>query len=746
MINSKNNINIIGENCFGCASCVQICTQSAIEMRYNKGFLYPFVDTYKCTKCGMCLEHCPVNFKFNDNIYNQKCYAAYSNDEIAKDSSSGGIFTILGEYILEQGGVVCGAAFDDEWLVHHILVDNKKDLFKLKTSKYVQSNTKKVYSEIKNTLENNKLVLFTGTPCQVAGLYAFLEKKYKNLYTVDIFCHGVPSPLVWKKYINEITDIKDIININFRDKNINKDFMLNNKGWEDFSLTITKKNGEIFSQNHRENIFFKGFLKNLYLRSSCYICPFTRTLRCGDMSIGDFWGYQRIDKKRDISKGMSAIIINSKKGEQFFQKINIDFKKDVKISEIVLGNSILKEPVKKHKNYNIFMNQIIHNNVYSVVNLINEYTEDKNVGVLNFSSITWNNYGAVLVGYAMEQAIKKLGYTPYTINFIPHEKLFYATNDNPFENFRKTFMNLTGIVTNKVELLKYINNKFSKICIGSDQVLRWSYDFIYYLDWFHGNKNLISYAASFGTSTLKFNMIKKYYIKYCVNRFDSFSVREDSSVTFFKNELNINSKVVCDPTLLISSSEYQKIIDKEAKEILPNEYIAIYFLQNNKNILSGITLKIIDAYRDDYGNLRSVGDWLNIIKNAKYVITDSFHGSIFSIIFKKEFITLSTKNKGNERLVSLMKQIGIDRFITDKNISMDLFNDKIDYNKIDTQLDKMRKDGFCFLANSLSIKQTYKKIEKRKFSIVFFIYFIFKECLIDVKNILKKIKFLSHKI
>ena len=743
-----NNINKVKEKCYGCCSCAQICVNKAIEMKYNnEGFIYPYIDENKCIECGICLEHCPVIFDKNKNVYNQKCYAVFSNELIAKESSSGGVFTVLSESILERGGVVYGAAFDDEWLVHHILVDNKEDLLKLKTSKYVQSNIEGIYNEIKHILKKGKIVLFTGTPCQVLGLYAFLGKIYENLYTIDIFCHGVPSPLVWKKYLNEIVDIKKVKTINFREKQVSKKVISNYNSWENYNISIIQKNEEKFCQHHRDNIYLIGFLKNLYLRRACYTCPFTRTTRYGDISIGDFWGYRSIDNKQDTNNGMSAVLINSKKGECLFNlSSNIDFKRNVNLTDIIKGNPILKEPSKKNKNRELFMNELQSNKANKIESIIKKYTEDKNVGILNFSSFTWFNYGAVLVGYALEQAIKKSGYSPYTINFIPHRNLFNATDDNPFECFRKKFMNLTGIVTNKVELIKNINNKFSRICIGSDQVLRWSYDFIYYLDWFHGNKNLISYAASFGVSISNISILKKYYIKHCIKRFDTFSVREESSALFLKNELNIDTEVLCDPTLLIQDKEYQKIIDIEAKEELPSEYIAIYFLQHDKNILNNIKYKIIDAYKDDYGNMRSVGDWLNIIKNAKYVITDSFHGSVFSIIFKREFITLSTENSGNERLETLMKQLGINRFITDKTISMDLFNNVIDYNKVDMLLDKLRIDGFNYLKKSLSTKQTYKKIERRKLNILIFIYFILKECFDEVKNSLKQIKILFHKM
>ena len=216
-------------------------------MKYNhEGFLYPVVNKTKCTECGLCLKTCPASgYSYEPHTTQPKCYAAFSNKDIAEESSSGGIFSLLANLVLDAGGYVCGAAFDEHWQVKHKIINNKYNLQELKTSKYVQSDTDQVYSIIKNLLENGSIVLFSGTPCQVAGLYGFLKKDYNNLLTVDVFCHGVPSPEVWKEYLAEFTDNPlTIKTINFRDKynNVNKNSWEGGKkklsGWQNFHLTI----------------------------------------------------------------------------------------------------------------------------------------------------------------------------------------------------------------------------------------------------------------------------------------------------------------------------------------------------------------------------------------------------------------------------------------------------------------------------------------------------------------------------
>ena len=694
-------------------------------MRYNiEGFLYPVIDEVACIGCGLCFESCPASgrghvLKTKDPI----CYAAYSDEKTAMESSSGGVFSVLAEAVLESGGYVCGAAFDDNWLVSHKIISNKAALPTLKTSKYLQSDTRLVYSAVREVLSGGKSVLFSGTPCQVAGLYSFLGKDYDELLTIDVFCHGVPSPKVWERYISEVSAGGEVTAVNFRDKlggDIVNNGQLSIAGWKDCYLTITMgSRKEKFSRHHQDNMFMKGFLQNLYLRRSCTTCPLAKTPRNSDISLGDFWGYEHIDGKRDTSRGISAVLLNTPKGRTFFAGIEhkLQFLRQAEFKDVVNGNPVLQQPCKAHEHRDLFMRGFAELGSNSVSALIAKHLgvpDEKAVGIMNFASYTTHNFGAVMVGYAMEQAIKKLGYQPVTINFVPTSELFNVTGNNPFEMFRRSFMNLTGVVTSKEELSKQINDRFNILCIGSDQIVRggWSHDFAYYLDWVHGRKTLLSYAASFGTSSLDMDRRQKNYAKKCLDRFDAFSVREYSGRDIMKREFGMDVPVVCDPTMLLSSEDYQPIIDAEASVRLPEEYIAYYLLDEKVDRLNELAeyYQIIDAYKDENGDYRSVGDWLNIIKNAKYVVTDSFHGSVFSIIYKKQFIVLPTKNRGNERIETLMKHLGQNCFVTYyESITLDIFSKNIDYTRVEKSLEVIRSDGLFYLKKALATPPKDKK-------------------------------------
>lgn len=712
----SNSISIIGDKCFGCNACAQVCTNKAIILDYNsEGFLYPYIDEIKCTNCGQCLKMCPANSNtFLPKRLNKKCYAAFSNSKTAIKSSSGGVFSLLAKFILQSGGSVCGAAFNNSWLVSHKIIFNISDLEQLRTSKYVQSHTGDSYSEIQNLLSSGKQVLFAGTPCQVAGLYGFLGEDHRNLLTCDVFCHGVPSPKVWAIYLKEITEMGDVRSINFRDKT--------DTTWEKSQISICWKTikGDFkhLTEQHSDNIFMLGFLRNLYLRRTCGQCPFAKTPRVGDISLGDFWGYRNISQRQGTQKGISAVLLNSHKGEKFFANImgHMEFTQKVALSDIVQGNPVLEKPCQEHKNRTAFMNEFSHNSSKKISDMIHNHLEiaDENcVGILNFGSYSTTNYGAVLVAFAMEKAIAKIGYKPTTINFVPSAHLFQVTSDCVFSTFRKHFLHLTGICTSKVELKKNINPKFYRLCIGSDQIVRagWHHDFIYYLDWAYGKKTLISYAASFGKANLRMTVTEQKNAKKCINRFDAFSVRESSGMAIMDKYFNKKCSVVCDPTMLLDANDYQPIIDMEAKIKTPPEYVAFYFLNNNREILSkiGENHTLVDAYRDENGKYRTVGDWLYIIKNAKFVVTDSFHGSIFSIIFQKQFIALPTLNGGNERLKNLMSMLGTDKFIMNGDIVDEkLFEHKIDYAKFAATLSEIKAASFLYLKNALSIPPTSK--------------------------------------
>ncbi len=330
-------INIIDKkNCCGCNACVQHCPKSCITMQEDEeGFLYPIVDQEVCIDCGLCEKVCPVLNQGEERKPLQVYAANNTNEEIRMQSSSGGVFTLLAETIIQEGGVVFGARFNDDWEVIHDYTETQEGLATFRGSKYVQSRIGDSYCQAEQFLKKGRKVLFSGTPCQIAGLNLFLRKEYNNLLTVDFICHGVPSPGVWKSYLEELialqgnrknsvlshskpiilNSIRDISRIEFRNKRL---------GWKKFSFALTlsvpighgTKNTVLLSEPYNENIFMKGFLADLYLRPSCYACP-AKCLKSGsDITIGDYWGIQNVMPEIDDDKGICCLMVNTDKGRQ----------------------------------------------------------------------------------------------------------------------------------------------------------------------------------------------------------------------------------------------------------------------------------------------------------------------------------------------------------------------------------------------------------------------------------------------
>lgn len=339
------------DKCCGCHSCYNICPQKAITMEEDeKGFKYPVINAEKCVNCGLCKKVCPIiNSKKIENKY--KAYACYNKDEnIRKESSSGGIFSLIASEILKKGGVVFGAAFNNEFMVEHIYVETEKELYKLRGSKYLQSTIGDAYKKAKEFLENDRYVLFTGTPCQIEGLLAFLGKKYDKLFTQDIICHGVPSPKVWKQYLKyrNKKDKENPINISFRNKD---------NGWKSYNLKIDYKNKN-YKNNQINNKYMQAFLRNVCLRDSCYECAFKKINRLSDITLADFWGVEKVVSELDDNKGTSLAIINNSKGEELFESIKENIiKEEVKLDAAIKYNtSMVKSSIKDKNREEFFAN------------------------------------------------------------------------------------------------------------------------------------------------------------------------------------------------------------------------------------------------------------------------------------------------------------------------------------------------------------------------------------------------------
>lgn len=317
-------MNIPVKNCSSCGACANICAHGAITMQLDKeGFYRPVVDSSKCVKCGLCEKACPwANEVFNPNGSSKapKTVAAYAQDEeIRLQSSSGGIFTVLAEKILDDGGVVIGVAQLSATRFGHIVVDNKADLAKLRGSKYVQADVGNIYRDVRALLKAGRKVLFSGTPCQVAGLYAVLGKAASaNLFTVDVVCHGTPSIKVFEKYIRELEldTSASVLSSHFRDKC---------EGWRSFSLkSILKSDSSeerIFSKNLKEDSFLQLFLYNICLNKSCADCHYAKLPRVADITLGDYWNIADVHPEMDDDKGMSVVLLNTDHGDDLFSTI-----------------------------------------------------------------------------------------------------------------------------------------------------------------------------------------------------------------------------------------------------------------------------------------------------------------------------------------------------------------------------------------------------------------------------------------
>ena len=341
--------------CCGCGACKNVCPKQCIEMLADeKGFLYPSVDKSVCVNCGLCNKICPIT-SVKENDTQKTAYAAYNTDEAVRVvSSSGGMFGLLAKKIIEKGGVVFGAAFDlDYKSVYHIGVDNLEELPKLYGSKYLQSNTGNSYKEVEKRLQEDKFVLFVGTSCQVAGLKSYLKKDYEKLITVDVICHGVPSPKVWSDYatIHEGEVGAKLDGVAFRDKRC---------GWSNSVLLLLLfDNGKESFRLSSKDYYIKGFLSNLYLRDSCYACRFKGKKVLSDISLGDFWGIEKVLPNFSDNKGASAVIINTDKGVEFFDEIKSEtVLQSVSYNSVLAGNPALEKscvkPAKSDKFWNLY--------------------------------------------------------------------------------------------------------------------------------------------------------------------------------------------------------------------------------------------------------------------------------------------------------------------------------------------------------------------------------------------------------
>lgn len=331
--------------CVLCGGCIDVCPTGAIS--FQKAYLdfcYPAVDLEKCVSCGLCEKTCPVlaaDAAQGEKKPQPQVYAAKNPDaDIRRNSSSGGVFRALAEQMLERGGYVCGAVFNEDFRVHHIVSNQEMDIRRMMGSKYAQSDLRGVYKKIKALLRSGEMVLFTGCPCQVAALRSFLGKHYENLITADFICHGVPSNTILRTYLDdqEKKYKSKIKTLCFRDKKY---------GWHLSSIKITFENKKEYRSPITIDPLMRGYFGATVLKDSCYSCKFKNYRSGSDLTIGDFWGAEIALKEIDDNIGLSAVLVNTPKGDQLLRQCNLTLWEQ-ELNTIIQYNKNLIAPTRKN--------------------------------------------------------------------------------------------------------------------------------------------------------------------------------------------------------------------------------------------------------------------------------------------------------------------------------------------------------------------------------------------------------------
>ncbi len=385
-------------HCCGCTACEQVCPKHCISMQEDEeGFKYPCVDASLCINCELCKKVCPYLNSYPIPTEKPASYACKTkDDELREKSSSGGLFTILATHIIQDGGVVFGAKFDDNWSVVHGYAETLDGLSAFRGSKYVQSDLGDSFNQVKDFLKGGREVMFTGTPCQVAGLNHFLQKKYDNLITVDFVCHSVPSPLVWKKYLDELRGDRIIKGVSFRDKS---------EGWARYGLYVLADNVLLTKGSHHDNIYMKAFLSNLIVRPGCKNCPVRCYQSGADITIADCWGFNEFHPELNDDKGMSLALLLTGKGVTSYHAIESQMDSlpipYVEVQEETNHKPIIHSPMF-HRYRNNFFNDLIKGDK-GTVELMEKYIkkgEDRSRRV--------NSAKAVVRGLVGETVINRL--------------------------------------------------------------------------------------------------------------------------------------------------------------------------------------------------------------------------------------------------------------------------------------------------------------------------------------------------
>ena len=704
------------EECTGCAACASVCPVEAIRMKKDAlGFLIPEVNNAHCIRCQKCRENCPVCSPLQRKPQQQSCYAAQAEDRVRLISTSGGIFSLLAESVLASNGVVFGVEIDRTLDVHHVAIDTAEQLYRLRGAKYVQSNPRNTYLEAKNFLEAGRTVLYSGCPCQIAALYKVLGKEYSNLYTVDLLCLGVPSQDFFISSLNGFT-AGTIQEVSFRDK-------LHGQGWKCDSLFIRTTDGGEYHYDINNSAFEACFHKKIFLRESCYKCGYNNLQRMGDITLGDFWQIEEYDPSLNDNKGTSLVLVNSSRGRELFESIQRRMLRtetvppEVSYANRIHGN-LIKRPLSRSRFLELYFK-------YGYEKAA-EYAgfEKYDVGIVGCWSV--ENHGSNMTYYALYQTIRDMGLEPLMIER-PRDSL-WKPNEQPtgFTQSPYRAWDLAPIFANRQEM-RTLNDHCDTFLLGSDQLL---YHDLYNsfgefadLGYIRSSKRKIAYATSVGRSSFSGTQEQRAKLSYFLRRFQAISVREQDAIPLFQDVFDVKAQLVLDPVFLCEKKYYQEMA-KRGRIASDQPYIAVYMLDlspEKERVISEISRELGMPYRFFSDVARSMNhiqddgfaahdvtptneDWLRALIDSEYIITDSFHGTCFAIIFQKKFLSIANPYRGKSRFESLLHLLNLENRMVENIASSDvlsIIHDTINYSQIELLLDEEKKKSLQWLQKAL---------------------------------------------
>ena len=717
--------------CTGCGACKNICPTSAITMQFDEeGFWAPRVDEKKCTDCGACEKICPAVHPKYFNDPRPKTYAVWASDKLREVSSSGGVFSVLAEYVLDKGGYVCGAAFDESLELNHIIIHSKKDLSALRGSKYLQSNTGDCFKKIKQLLLQDVYVLFCGVPCQVAGLNNFLGgKKYEKLITVDLLCHGGVAPLVFKRYIRECFPNKKIADYRFRDKSV--------YGWSTHA-NVYFVDGTQYHEVREKDLYYRAFLPCYAARKSCGTCKAAALPRQSDFTLGDFWGCKGYDPELDDGKGTSLVFANNGKADELLHELQANFPlfKEVELDFILnKTGQPLSHPFKKTSfMHDRFFFYLKHGSLEKAVT----YCEKGKFDVAIVGVWYGWNYGSVLTNYALYRYLRDMGLLVLMVEK-PNQRVGSGDIElNPKLHSRAFALKHYGTNISRPRMpeeMAQLNNFADIFMTGSDQL--WHYNVESYskgaflLNFVDASHKKIAYSTSFGHDK-DFTPREKLRERISLfKKFDHISVREDSGVEILKR-YGVQAVKVLDPVFIADRKIFDELADSANKNA-DEKFITAYILDptdEKKEALRfiseqmGLPLKIIlDGMPSNYDDNKakigmdviekpSVEDWVFYMKNAQFVVTDSYHGTCFSVIFKRNFIAFGNKIRGLARFKTIFDIIGNgDRLLTESYMpEASLLGTDIGYAEVEKRMEPYIEFSRNWLKNAIYSDKIIKEL------------------------------------